>query len=62
VISVKINGEIVMDSVNRARPPGFEQASIKQCRINTKGGLDIEFVPVKGKPIISGIKVNRIKS
>jgi len=60
VFSLKINGEVVIDNLDLAKSPGFQQAFIKQSRINTKGGLDIEFIPIKGKPIISGIKVMRI--
>lgn len=61
VFSVKINGEVVVDRVDLAKSPGFQQAFIKQCRVNTKGGLNIEFVPLKGKPIISGIKIKKTK-
>ena len=62
VFDVIVNGEKVIEKLDLAKQPGFQQALIKQCRVNTKGGINIGFRAIEGKPILSGIKVKRIKN
>jgi beta-galactosidase len=59
VFDVIVNGEKVIEKLDLAKQPGFQHAFIKQCRVNTKGGITIEFKAIEGKPILSGIRVKK---
>jgi beta-galactosidase len=59
VFSVKINGRKLLENVDLAQDPGPRRAFTREFRVNTPAGINIEFVPVKGKPVLSGIRIKR---
>jgi len=59
VFSVKINGKTVIDGLDLAATAKPQQAYDRKFTIAAKGGLTIEFVPVIGEPVLSGIRVTR---
>lgn len=60
VFGVKVNGQSVLEDLDLAKDPGFQQAFIKQCRVNSSGGITIEFSAIKGKPVLSGVRIKRL--
>jgi beta-galactosidase len=60
VFDVIVNREKVIERLDLAKQPGYQRAFIKQIRVNTKGGITIEFKAIDGKPILSGIRVKPI--
>lgn len=60
VFDVIVNGEKVIDSLDLAKQPGFQRAYVKQLQLSTTGGIHIELKALKGKPILSGIRVKQV--
>ena len=60
VFSVSINGQARIESLDLASAPGPNQALSRKINIDAKDGIQIDFRPIKGNPIISGIKIKRL--
>ena len=60
VFDVKVNGKPVLEKLDLVKQAGAQQAFIQQCRVSSTGGINIEFNAVKGKPILSGVRIKRM--
>ena len=62
IFNVLVNGENIISGFNLAQSCGTLTAVIKTYRVSVKNGegIIIGFKPIMGKPILSGIKVNRM--
>ena len=60
VFSVKINGEIVIDHLDLVSNIGPKRAFIKTSTTTAANGINIEFTPLTGEPMLSGIRIKRI--
>jgi beta-galactosidase len=59
VFSVKLNGKTVIDRLDLAATAKPRQAYDRKFTVAANGGLTVEFVPVVGEPVLSGIRVVR---
>lgn len=59
VFSVKLNDKSVLENVDLARDLGPWKAVVKSLAYSGNEGIRIDFVAVKGKPILSGIRIRR---
>jgi len=59
IFDVKVNGKLVLEKLDLVKQVGPQQAFIQQCRVSSAGGINIEFNAVKGKPILSGVRIKR---
>jgi beta-galactosidase len=60
IFDAKVNGKLVLEKLDLVKQVGARQAFIQQCRISSTGGINIEFSAVKGKPILSGVRLKRL--
>jgi beta-galactosidase len=60
IFDVKVNGKLVLEKLDLVKQVGPRQAFIQQCRVDSTGGINIEFNAVKGKPILSGVRIKRL--
>jgi len=61
VFSVRINGENVIENLDLAASVGIRRAFSKTFTVAAKNGITIEFIPVVGEPVVSGIRISRNK-
>src|SRR5262249_34517241 len=59
IFSVKINGKTVIENLDLAASVGVRRAFSKTFNVQAKGGITIEFLPIIGEPLLSGIRVTR---
>ncbi len=61
VFGVKINGQTVLESLDLAAKVGLMQAFSQKFGISAreKQGISIEFIAIKDKPILSGVRLKR---
>lgn len=59
VFSVKIEGRTVFEDLDLAAVANPRHAFDRKFAVTAKDGLTIEFVPVVGEPVLSGIRVTR---
>jgi beta-galactosidase len=59
VFSVKINGKTVIENLDVAATAKPRHAFDRKFTTAANGGLTVEFVPVVGEPVLSGIRVVR---
>jgi beta-galactosidase len=59
VFSVKINGKTVIENLDVAATANPRLAFDRKFTTAANGGLTVEFVPVVGEPVLSGIRVVR---
>ncbi|MCM8569021.1 malectin domain-containing carbohydrate-binding protein [Gramella jeungdoensis] len=57
---ILINGELAEQDLNLARDYGILQAVELNYEISTKDEINIQFNPESGKPILSGIKLEKL--
>ena len=57
---ILINGILVEKDLNLARDYGILQAVELDYEINSEGPVEIEFRPQNGKPVLSGIKLEKL--
>ncbi|MGI9036619.1 MAG: glycoside hydrolase family 2 TIM barrel-domain containing protein [Pyrinomonadaceae bacterium] len=60
VFDVKINGETMLEKLDLVKEIGMRQAFTRRFQINAKDGIVIGFTAIKGKPILSGVRIRRI--
>ena len=63
VFAIKINGQIFVDKLDVFAEAGYMTALTRRTTQTATGakGITIEFAPVTNLPIVSGIRVKRIK-
>lgn len=63
VFSVSVNGLTVLRNFNIAEEYGYNAAVIQRIPIDVEGGkgLSVDFVPVKGLPVLNAINILRIQ-
>lgn len=61
IFDVKINNQNFLEKLDLVKEIGFQQAFTKKIQINTTGGIIIDFSAIKGKPILSGVRVRRLR-
>jgi beta-galactosidase len=60
VFDVLANGRLVLDDLDLAATAGFRHAAMQSFTTTVAGdGLQLDFRPVKGEPVLSGIRVVR---
>jgi beta-galactosidase len=59
IFSVKINGKTVLENLDLAVAVQPHHAFTKTFTAKIDGGLVVEFVPIVGEPILSGIRVTQ---
>jgi beta-galactosidase len=60
VFDVKINGAVMLEKLDLVKETGFQRALTKKFKINTAGGILIEFSAIQDKPILSGVRIRRL--
>ena len=60
VFDVKINGATVMEKLDLVRDYGAQTALTKRFAVNTTSGIVIDFTPIQGKAILSGVRIRRL--
>ena len=60
VFGISINGKRVAREIDLAKEAGRNRAVIKTLSIAVIGGLQIEFTPLAGDPVLSGIHIRRL--
>ena len=60
VFDVSVNGTVCISNLNLAREYGEQRAVSKTIIVDTNNGLEVELVPVKGKPVISGLSIKKL--
>lgn len=60
VFSIKLNKKPVLENIDLARDPGPQKAVVKQLTYTGNEGIRIDLVAVKGRPVLSGIKIRRL--
>ena len=55
-----MNGTVCISNLNLAREYGEQRAVSKTIIVDTNNGLEVELVPVKGKPVISGLSIKKL--
>lgn len=60
VFDVDINGLKVESGIDLSKESGFAVAAKKKYIIETKYGISISFIPVRGKAVLNGLKVTRL--
>jgi len=60
IFNVLINQQTVIENMNLAAEIGHQTASIRSFDIDTESGIIIQLVPVRGKPVLSGIRINKL--
>ena len=60
VFNVKLNGSIMLEKLDLAQEIGFQQAFTRRFQINTVSGIVIDFTAIKGKPILSAVRIRRL--
>lgn len=62
IFSVRINGSIIIENWNNKenlRP--LEAVSVKhQLRVENEAGITVEFIPIKGEPILNAIQLRKV--
>jgi len=61
VFSVRINGENVIENLDLPASVGIRRAFSRTFIVAAKNGITIEFIPVVGEPVVSGIRISRNK-
>jgi beta-galactosidase len=60
VFDVNVNGITFLKNWNLFKEYGDRTAVSKKLEIETQGNIKLDFIPVKGKTILSGIKIRKI--
>lgn len=60
VFDVSINGRKLLEKLDLAKDFGAQRAVTKRFRIDAVNGIVIDFAAIQGKPILSGVKINRL--
>ncbi len=60
VFSVAINESIVIENLNLAAEVGYQTSTVRSFEVEAQKGIVINLLPVKGKPVISGIKIHKL--
>ena len=60
VFDVKINGLLMLEKLDLVKEAGYQTAFSRKFKVNTKNGILVEFAPLQGKAILSGIRVRRL--
>lgn len=62
IFSVRINGSLIIENWNNKenlRP--LEAVSVKhQLRVENEAGITVEFIPIKGEPILNAIQLRKV--
>ncbi len=63
IFSISINNEYMITDLDIARDYGIHHALDFSftLRVKNSRGIDIRFIPVKGRPIVSGIKIVQLR-
>ena len=63
VFHVLVNGQLVLKNFNILEEAGARSAIEKKIAVEVKNnkGIKVEFVPVEGSTILSGISLRRIR-
>lgn len=60
VFDVSVNGTVCIPNLNLTQEYGEQRAVSKMIIVDTDNGLEVELVPVKGKPVISGLSIKKL--
>lgn len=61
VFDVSINNQLFLSQLNLSKDYGDQMAVVKTSIVNTDGGLTVDFNEIKGRSILNGIKILKIK-
>ncbi len=61
IFSVAINDSVVLRHLDLAAEIGWRKASARKFLVETKGSIDVRFIAVKDRPMLSGISIRRIR-
>lgn len=62
VFSVKINNQTVCENLDLAKEAGQHYGVARRFRVNSGGGIIIDFAAKQGKPILSAIRIRRLSA
>ena len=60
IFSVAINQYTVIENMNLAAEVGYQTAAVRSFEVEAQKGIVINLLPVKGKPVISGIRIHKL--
>ena len=60
IFSVSINQQLVIENLNLAAEIDYQTATIRTFEVDAQKGIIINLLPVKGKAVISGIRIHRL--
>lgn len=60
VFDVKINGQTLLEKLDLVKEVGFQFAFIRKFKVTAKDGIVIDFTTYQGKPILSGVRIQRL--
>lgn len=59
VFDVKIIGQMFLENLDLVKEVGAFTAFTRKFKVNAKDGITIDFTAIKGKPILSGVRLRR---
>jgi beta-galactosidase len=60
VFDVKINGQTLLEKLDLVKEIGWQYALTKRFQVTATSGIVIDFAPIQGKPILSGVRIRRL--
>ena len=60
VFSVLVNNQLFCENLNLAEQVGEQRAHTVSAKVSSTNGINIQLKPVKGQPVLSGIKVRKL--
>jgi len=63
VFDVLVNGKVVLKDFNVAKKYGYLTAGYEKLKVwvNDNNGLNIEFKPIKGEPVLNAIQLSKVE-
>jgi beta-galactosidase len=63
IFDVLVNGQVVLKDFNVAKKYGYLTAGYEKLKVwvNDSNGLNIEFKPIKGEPILNAIQLSKVE-